>query len=31
MGEITKKLYDSLTKIQLGDLEAPEGWIRKIL
>ena len=30
MGEITKKLYDRLTGIQMGELEAPEGWIRKI-
>ena len=30
MGEITKNLYDTLTGIQMGELEAPEGWIRKI-
>ena len=30
MGEITKKRYDTLTGIQMGELEAPEGWIRKI-
>ncbi len=30
MGPITKKLYDTLTGIQLGRLEAPEGWIREI-
>ena len=30
MGEITKKLYDTLTGIQMGELEATEGWIRKI-
>lgn len=30
MGEITKKLYDTLTGIQMDELEAPEGWIRKI-
>ena len=30
MGEITKKLYDTLTGIQMGELEAPEGWIKKI-
>ncbi|WP_448947419.1 branched-chain amino acid aminotransferase [Lachnoanaerobaculum sp.] len=30
MGEITKKLYDTLTGIQMGEIEAPEGWIRKI-
>ena len=31
MGPITKKLYDTLTGIQMGRIEAPEGWIRKIL
>ena len=31
MGEITKKLYDTLTGIQMETIEAPEGWIRKIL
>lgn len=30
MGEITKKLYDTLTGIQMGRIEAPEGWIRVI-
>jgi branched-chain amino acid aminotransferase len=30
MGEITQKLYDTLTGIQMGRLEAPEGWIREI-
>ncbi len=30
MGEVTKKLYDTLTGIQMGRLEAPEGWIREI-
>lgn len=30
MGPITKRLYDTLTGIQLGTIEAPEGWIRKI-
>ena len=30
MGPITKKLYDTLTGIQMGDIEAPEGWIYKI-
>lgn len=29
-GEITKKLYDTLTGIQYGKIEAPQGWIRKI-
>lgn len=27
MGPVTKKLYDTLTGIQMGRLEAPEGWI----
>lgn len=31
MGPVTKKLYDTLTGIQMGKLEAPEGWIKKIL
>lgn len=30
MGEITQKLYDTLTGIQMGRIEAPKGWIRKI-
>ncbi|MCR5339199.1 MAG: branched-chain amino acid aminotransferase [Lachnospiraceae bacterium] len=30
MGEITQKLYDTLTGIQMGRLEAPEGWICEI-
>lgn len=30
MGPITQKLYDTLTGIQLGLIEGPEGWIRKI-
>lgn len=30
MGEITKKLYDTLTGIQMGHIEAPKGWIREI-
>jgi len=29
-GKITKKLYDTLTGIQYGKIEAPEGWIRVI-
>ncbi len=28
MGDITKKLYDTLIGIQLGKVEAPEGWIK---
>ncbi len=27
MGPITKKLYETLTGIQMGKIEAPEGWI----
>jgi len=30
MGPITQKLYDTLTGIQMGTIEAPEGWIRVI-
>ncbi len=30
MGPITKKLYDTLTGIQMGSIEAPEGWIHVI-
>lgn len=30
MGPITKKLYETLTGIQMGEIEAPEGWIYKI-
>ena len=30
MGETTKRLYDTLTGIQMGRLEAPEGWIVEI-
>jgi len=30
MGPITQKLYDTLTGIQMGRLEAPEGWIHEI-
>ena len=31
MGPVIKKLYDTLTGIQMGRIEGPEGWIRKIL
>ena len=31
MGPVTKKLYETLTGIQMGRLEAPEGWIHRIL
>ena len=30
MGDITKKLYETLTGIQMGEIKAPDGWIRKI-
>ncbi|MBP3579956.1 MAG: branched-chain amino acid aminotransferase [Clostridia bacterium] len=30
MGEVTKKLYDTLTGIQMGRIPAPEGWIKVI-
>lgn len=29
-GPVTKKLYETLTGIQLGKIEAPKGWIHKI-
>nr|MBP3598478.1 branched-chain amino acid aminotransferase [Eubacterium sp.] len=28
MGEVTQKLYDTLTGMQMGRIEAPEGWIK---
>lgn len=31
MGPITKKLYDTLTGIQMGHIDAPEGWIKEIM
>jgi branched-chain amino acid aminotransferase len=30
MGEITQKLYDTLTGIQMGRIDAPDGWLREI-
>lgn len=30
MGPVTKKLYETLTGIQMGRIEAPEGWIQVI-
>lgn len=30
MGPVTQKLFDTLTGIQLGTVQAPEGWIRKM-
>ena len=31
MGPVTKKLYETLTGIQMGRIGAPEGWIHRIL
>ena len=31
IGPVLKKLRETLTGIQMGDVPAPEGWIRKIL
>lgn len=31
MGKTTKKLYDTLTGIQMGRIEAPKGWIKEIM
>lgn len=31
MGPVTRKLYETLTGIQMGRIEAPEGWIKTIL
>ena len=30
VGPVTKKLYDTLCGIQLGDVEGPEGWVVKV-
>lgn len=30
VGPVTTKLYETLTGIQFGDVEAPEGWIVKV-
>ena len=30
MGPVTKKLYETLTGIQMGHIEAPEGWVIEI-
>ena len=30
MGPVTKKLYETLTGIQMGHIEAPEGWIYEV-
>ena len=31
MGPVLTKLRETLTGIQMGDIKAPEGWIRKIM
>lgn len=31
VGPVTKKLYETLYGIQMGDIEAPEGWIFKVI
>ena len=31
MGPVTKKIYDTLTGIQMGRIEGPEGWIKEIM
>lgn len=31
MGPYTKKLYDTLREIQMGEMDGPEGWIRTIV
>ena len=30
MGPVTKKLYETLTGIQMGHIKAPEGWVVEI-
>ena len=30
MGPVIKKLYDTLTGIQMGHIDAPEGWVHVI-
>ena len=30
MGPVTQKLYDTLTGIQMGRIEAPKGWIHVV-
>ena len=31
MGPMTKKLYETLTGIQMGKIEGPQGWVHTIL
>ena len=30
IGPVMKKLYDTLTGIQMGTVDAPEGWLHEI-
>jgi branched-chain amino acid aminotransferase len=30
VGPVTRKLYDTLYGIQMGDITAPEGWIYQV-
>jgi branched-chain amino acid aminotransferase len=30
VGPVTRKLYDTLVGMQVGDIEAPKGWIYKV-
>ena len=30
MGPVTRKLYDTLTGIQMGSIKAPEGWVVEV-
>ena len=30
VGPVVKELYDTLCAIQIGDIQAPEGWIYKV-
>jgi hypothetical protein len=30
MGPVTKKLYETLTGIQMGKIEGPKGWVHEI-
>ena len=30
IGELTQKLYDSITGIQLGKAEGPKGWVVEV-
>ena len=30
IGELSQKLYDTVTGIQLGKVEGPEGWVVEV-